>query len=57
MIIAADIHAVDECDGVVCLNGGRCQDGWNSFSCVCEHGFAGTHCEMCKYMYIYMYIY
>ena len=28
-----------------CFNGGRCSDGVDSFSCVCEDGFSGEYCE------------
>ena len=31
----------DKCKGIVCLNGGACQDG----ACVCPSAYNGTHCE------------
>ncbi|WP_276133472.1 calcium-binding EGF-like domain-containing protein [Polluticoccus soli] len=32
----------DECEDVVCQNGGTCVDG----SCVCSSGYEGTNCEI-----------
>ena len=36
---------INDCDGVICQNGGTCQDGVNSFSCDCLEGYAGNMCE------------
>ena len=36
---------IDECEGVTCENGGRCQDGENQFTCECEAGFRGEFCQ------------
>jgi hypothetical protein len=35
----------DECDGVVCENGGTCVDSHLNFTCVCRDGFFGGLCE------------
>ena len=39
---------INECEGVNCSSNGRCDDRVNSFSCVCEPGFTGSLCELCK---------
>ena len=36
---------IDECASAPCLNGAECQDGNNSYACVCQPGFTGEHCE------------
>ncbi|XP_076085387.1 sushi, von Willebrand factor type A, EGF and pentraxin domain-containing protein 1-like [Mytilus galloprovincialis] len=36
---------IDECEGIVCENGGTCVDGFLSYSCECIEHFEGTHCE------------
>ncbi|TNM92512.1 hypothetical protein fugu_019524 [Takifugu bimaculatus] len=33
------------CDPDPCLNGGVCEDQFNRFSCICELGWEGGHCE------------
>lgn len=42
------ITDIDDCAGVTCLNGGSCVDGVNSFTCRCDVGYTGTHCEQSK---------
>ena len=42
VIVSADIN---ECAGVTCFNGGTCVDGINTYSCRCEAGFDGIHCQ------------
>ncbi|KAK5607475.1 hypothetical protein CRENBAI_021223 [Crenichthys baileyi] len=34
------------CDSGPCLNGGRCEDLFNKFGCVCDTGWEGEQCEM-----------
>ena len=41
-IVSTDIN---ECDGAMCLNGATCEDGINSYSCLCQSGFTGNMCE------------
>lgn len=36
---------IDECESEPCLNGGRCTDHINGFSCSCRANFTGTTCE------------
>ena len=43
MNIATDIN---ECEGVVCPNGGTCENLVNAFSCDCAGtGYSGTMCD------------
>ena len=42
MNIATDIN---ECEGVVCQNGGTCEDLVNDFNCACVAGYSGENCE------------
>ena len=44
---------IDDCIGVVCQNGGQCQDGINTFTCNCLSGYTGTSCESGKYSIIF----
>ena len=35
---------VDDCDGHLCQNGGRCVDGVNTYSCECPPEYTGQYC-------------
>ena len=35
----------DDCIPNVCLHGGSCRDGINSFSCICTAEYSGRYCE------------
>ena len=37
---------IDDCKNKPCKNGGQCEDGINSFSCHCPHGFIGEDCSI-----------
>ncbi|XP_060072039.1 delta-like protein 4 [Ylistrum balloti] len=37
---------IDECQSNPCSNGGTCQDGNNSFSCLCPYGHSGPMCNV-----------
>ncbi|XP_044124952.1 protein crumbs homolog 2-like [Bufo gargarizans] len=36
----------DVCGDAPCQHGGKCQDLFDSFSCTCESGWEGVHCEL-----------
>ncbi|CAC5419913.1 Fibrillin-1,Fibulin-1,Fibulin-5,Fibrillin-2,Latent-transforming growth factor beta-binding protein 4 [Mytilus coruscus] len=36
---------IDDCLGIECFNKGRCVDFPGSYTCKCEEGFEGEHCE------------
>ncbi|CAG2256339.1 unnamed protein product [Mytilus edulis] len=37
--------SIDDCLGIECLNNGKCVDFPGSYTCKCEEGFEGEHCE------------
>ena len=39
------ISDVNDCEGNPCNNGGTCQDGISSYTCLCPTGFIGIDCE------------
>ena len=41
------LTTIDDCISVVCLNGGTCSDGIESFVCSCAVNFGGELCETC----------
>ena len=47
MIVAGLQCSLDvlECQSVPCLNGARCVDGENQYTCECSPGFSGRQCE------------
>ena len=36
---------IDDCEDEDCSGNGRCEDGINGFTCVCEAGYTGETCE------------
>ena len=36
---------IDDCVGVICLNGGECVDMVNEYNCSCAPGFEGALCQ------------
>lgn len=38
---------IDDCDPDPCEHG-TCEDGVNEFSCVCDRGWTGDHCDTGK---------
>ena len=39
---------INECHSDPCQNGATCVDGDESYTCTCETGWAGVHCENSK---------
>lgn len=37
---------VDECMSNPCQNGGQCRDRNNGYTCTCQAGYLGDHCEV-----------
>ena len=48
-VFVADI---DDCSPNPCLNGAKCFDELNAFSCACAQGFEGKRCETSMLFYI-----
>ena len=44
---------IDDCKDTPCNNGGTCQDGIASYTCVCPLGFEGTDCELSAFIHYY----
>ena len=40
---------LDECASNLCVNG-KCEDGDNSYTCTCDPGYTGPHCDQSKCM-------
>ena len=36
---------IDECASDPCMNGATCVDRLNMYTCDCDAGYKGTHCE------------
>ena len=36
---------IDECASEPCMNAATCVDRWNRYTCDCDAGYEGTHCE------------
>ena len=45
MCVFHDVVDANECASNPCSNGATCEDGDNSFSCICPAGFMGGVCE------------
>ena len=37
---------IDDCASHICQNAATCEDGVNSYRCVCSRGYAGRFCEI-----------
>ena len=44
------VSDIDDCVNVTCQNEGQCVDGVASFTCSCQRGFSGQHCELGRLM-------
>ena len=42
---------INECESSPCGLFGKCIDGPDNFTCVCEDGFNGTFCEIGKWLF------
>ena len=42
---------IDECGSLPCQPNGKCIDGVNSYTCQCNSGYEGKHCENSKFSY------
>ena len=43
---------INDCEKNGCMNNATCQDGVNSYDCLCRPGFTGDMCETSKIIYI-----
>ena len=46
---------LDECASNPCVNG-KCEDGDNSYTCTCDPGYTGPHCDQSKLMDLTLYL-
>ncbi len=42
---------IDECASNPCENGGTCNDDINQYTCSCDPGWTGVHCETGRWSY------
>ena len=47
-VLCGLLSDIDDCISVTCNNGGTCEDGINSFTCVCSYGYTGKFCDTGK---------
>ena len=47
-IICSTSLDIDECNSAPCMNGGTCVDAIAEYTCNCNDGYSGTHCETSK---------
>lgn len=40
---------IDECGSQPCQPNGKCIDGVNSYTCQCDKGYEGKHCDKSKW--------
>ena len=40
------VVALNDCASDPCLNGGTCEPGPGGYSCACQEGYDGNHCEV-----------
>ena len=43
------IWDTNDCVDVRCLKGGTCEDGFNAYTCLCNTGFEGDHCQTSRF--------
>ena len=43
-----NLDLIDDCVDVQCLQGGVCVDGIQSYTCQCQEGWTGEHCDTGK---------
>ena len=41
---------INECASQPCQNSGQCADRVNGYTCTCADGYAGTNCELSRYI-------
>ncbi len=46
---------IDECASNPCENGGTCVDDINQYTCNCDPGWTGVHCETSKKTFCIVY--
>ena len=40
-----DVLDINECESVICQNGGTCEEGIDVWECICVAGYTGSNCE------------
>ena len=44
-MISFAVTDVDECNSSPCQNGGSCENTDGTYTCKCDAGYGGKHCE------------